>query len=117
MPRAPRKCNKAGCEERQVGTYCLAHAPMNWGKGSGRTGSREHKDWRANVLKRDGGICQTRGPGCQIRATEADHIVPIAEGGATSLENGAAICAACHKRKTSAEAARGRARNANTFRD
>lgn len=109
MPRAPRRCNHPECEERQVGTYCPAHQPMNWGKGSGRTGSKEHKDWRAAVLARAGGACQIRGPRCTHRATEADHVTPIARGGhPTDIANGQATCANCHKAKTQTEAAEGR---------
>ncbi len=40
----------------------------------------------------------------------ADHIVPRAEGGTDILDNLGALCVACHKLKTQAEAARGRQR-------
>lgn len=39
-------------------------------------------------------------------ATELDHIIPLAEGGADTLENSQGLCAQCHKRKSEAEAAR-----------
>ena len=35
-----------------------------------------------------------------IGAFEADHIVPVIEGGASSLENGRVLCLPCHKGET-----------------
>lgn len=108
-PRAPRQCNREGCEARGTSAYCKEHTPINWGKGTGRTGTKEHKEWRARVLKKAQGVCEIRGPKCTHRATEADHIIPIARGGdATALSNGQAACVPCHKAKTQAEAAEGR---------
>jgi len=48
------------------------------------------------VLARDP-ICRScrRAP-----STEADHIVPLAQGGDWSLENGQGLCKTCHSRKT-----------------
>jgi len=34
------------------------------------------------------------------RAGEADHVVPVVEGGPTTLENGRVLCQPCHKRET-----------------
>ena len=36
---------------------------------------------RAQVLERDGGLCQIRGPRCTGTATAVDHIVPVQSGG------------------------------------
>lgn len=36
---------------------------------------------RAQVLERDGGLCQIRGPRCTGAATAVDHIVPVQSGG------------------------------------
>lgn len=111
MPRAPKKCANATCENRVQGkTYCPEHTPMNW-TGHLRAGTAAHKTWRKQVLARDKGTCQINGPGCQHRALEADHIIPIAEGGAAhQLSNGQAVCVPCHKRKTQQEALRGKQR-------
>ena len=107
MPRAPSKCARFGCETHTTRRYCPEHA-IGWQtKGAPRTA--EHKAWRLAVLNRCGWRCQTQGPGCEGRATQADHIIPVAEGGQTTLQNGAGICVTCHKKKTGAEAARGRA--------
>jgi len=49
--------------------------------------------------------------GCGERpSAEADHIVPAAEGGTDSIDNGQGLCLDCHERKTQAERARGLAR-------
>ena len=109
MPRAPSKCGRFGCETRTTRRYCPEHA-IGWQtKGASRTATAEHKAWRLAVLNRCGWRCKTQGPGCEGRATQADHIIPVAEGGLTIMENGAGICVTCHKKKSQAEAARGRA--------
>lgn len=58
---------------------------------------------RAQVLKRDGGICRCKHckeSGAVRIATEVDHIVPKAQGGTDDLENLQAINTECHARKT-----------------
>ncbi|WP_373887233.1 HNH endonuclease [Actinomyces bowdenii] len=84
---------------------------LAWENGRSRTSSAEYRRWRETVLRRDRFACQLGLPGCTRRATEADHIVPVAEGG-TLLDtcNGQATCASCHKTKTQAESLRGRRR-------
>lgn len=55
------------------------------------------------ILKRDRWCAQ-----CGERAsTQADHIKPIAEGGANTLDNGQGLCDPCHDAKTRREAQRG----------
>ncbi|QXC59342.1 HNH endonuclease [Aquihabitans sp. G128] len=68
----------------------------------------------ARIIRRDHGICHVCGkPG----ATEADHVVPLAEGGSDTDANLAAIHAKpCHEAKTRAEQARGRARRGTASR-
>ena len=84
---------------------------MAWRSGPSRTSSVEHRRWREAVLRRDRFVCRLRLPGCTGRATEADHVVPVAEGGACyDPANGQGACASCHAVKTAAEAARGRSR-------
>jgi 5-methylcytosine-specific restriction endonuclease McrA len=64
---------------------------------------KAHRRWRQAVLTRDAWTCQDCGR--VDPANHADHIVPIAAGGDRySLANGQALCAACHGRKTLAEA-------------
>ncbi len=55
---------------------------------------------RAQVLERDGYRCQLRFPGCLELATEVDHIVPRAAGGAIfDAANLRAVCRRCHDRR------------------
>jgi 5-methylcytosine-specific restriction protein A len=50
---------------------------------------------------------------CGMRpSTQADHIVPLAEGGADHESNMQGVCMVCHKAKTQVEAAQGVLRNA-----
>lgn len=109
MPRAPRQCPHPGCDNRITTTrYCPEHTVHHWTNGRTHAADADHKTWRAAVLRRDHGLCQTRGPGCTRRATIADHITPVAEGGARyDVNNGSAICGPCHKAKTQTEATRG----------
>jgi 5-methylcytosine-specific restriction enzyme A len=52
---------------------------------------------RAVVLARDRYVCQINGPRCTKHATQADHIVPLAEGGARlDPANVRAACAPCN---------------------
>lgn len=77
---------------------------MVWSTGRSRTSTTDHKRWRLAVLRRDKFRCQLNLPGCQGAATEADHIIPVSRGGSpTALDNGQAVCAACHTRKTREE--------------
>lgn len=83
---------------------------MAWVSGAQhtRTTTREHRAWRLAVLKRDAWVCQLRYEGCAGRATQADHVLATAFGGAEyDLANGQAVCVPCHKRKTQAESAEG----------
>jgi 5-methylcytosine-specific restriction endonuclease McrA len=55
---------------------------------------------RKEALLRDGYVCQLQLPGCLGRATEADHIVSVADGGEHTLENARAVCKKCHRTRT-----------------
>lgn len=55
---------------------------------------------QALVLDRDGHRCRIGGPKCTIVATEADHIIPPADGGPKfDLDNLRAACKACNVRR------------------
>jgi 5-methylcytosine-specific restriction endonuclease McrA len=60
--------------------------------------SRLYRKLRPLVLERDKGICQMQGPTCTGVAMTVDHIVPVVEGGADSLDNLRAACWACNAR-------------------
>jgi 5-methylcytosine-specific restriction protein A len=65
-----------------------------------RTGYMYDYAWRRvrlTILRRDGYLCQIRGPRCTGEATEVDHIVPIIVGGARlDPANLRAACQACN---------------------
>jgi 5-methylcytosine-specific restriction enzyme A len=63
---------------------------------------------RQHVLERDERKCQLRLPGCRGRATEVDHIVDVAVGGALyDPDNCRAVCA-CHRRRSNTKRQRSR---------
>ena len=55
---------------------------------------------RRAVMHRDQRTCQLRYPGCQIRATDVDHITP---GDDHRLDNLQAACRRCHATKSARE--------------
>jgi 5-methylcytosine-specific restriction endonuclease McrA len=69
---------------------------------------------RATVWRRDRGVCalchsdtmaglKNPRPGNSAHLWQADHIVPVAEGGGEcGLDNYRTLCTACHKRETAA---------------
>ncbi|MFM8735387.1 MAG: HNH endonuclease [Pirellulales bacterium] len=64
--------------------------------------SKAHRKWRQAVLTRDAFACVDCGRIDQ--ANHADHVVPIAHGGARyDLANGQTLCHSCHSRKTARE--------------
>ncbi|WP_313546448.1 HNH endonuclease signature motif containing protein [Corynebacterium sp.] len=76
-----------------------------------RTRKRGVPKWlRQTIMRRAGGQCEKRGPNCAGKATQVDHIIPVAEGGEDTVANCEATCDPCHDPKTQEEAARGRAR-------
>lgn len=55
---------------------------------------------RVAVWARDDGFCRHCGVRLDPSAWEADHLVPHARGGRTTLENGAASCKPCNNAKS-----------------
>lgn len=108
MTKASKPCNTHGCHHLQP---CPTHPTKAWAGSTRRTktgsGSQQQKR-AAHVLHRDNGICHICG---QPGANQADHIIPLAEGGIDHVRNMAAIHdKPCHQQKTQAEAQRARAR-------
>ena len=84
---------------------------MPWSNQPTRTSSAAHQAWAVQVKRNAGGRCQIRLAGCEGYADHADHIVPVAEGGAEfDPANGQGACVFCHGVKTAEESARGRQR-------
>ena len=67
-----------------------------------RTRGRKSKALTALILHRDNYQCQLRLPGCTVRATVKDHIIPHADGGTDALHNLQAACEHCNRTKGSA---------------
>jgi 5-methylcytosine-specific restriction protein A len=82
---------------------------MGGGWDPTRENTAEWKRTRTRVLARDKGICYVCG---HPNADQVDHKTPLAEGGTDDDDNlGAIHGIPCHRDKTLAEAARGRARH------
>ena len=63
------------------------------------------KRWRKQVLARAEYLCCARGPHCLVSATEAHHLIPVAEHPELEYDsdNGVALCTACHAEITAQE--------------
>lgn len=116
MPRAPKKCGRAGCEERVVGRpYCVPHTPVGWDTSCRPGSTRAGRKLRDQLLTEQP-ICTCPGcsrcspTGCTRPSTEDDHLVPLGEGGSDDPSNHAGKCSPCHTQKTLAEAQRARGR-------
>jgi 5-methylcytosine-specific restriction protein A len=110
MPRAPRRCpgDDYTCPNKVTTTpYCPDHTKVWGGKrttSSKVTSTAQWKRLRLRVLKRDKGRCQLRYDGCTGRATQVDHIISTAAGGAELDPNNAhAVCMHCHSVKSQTE--------------
>jgi 5-methylcytosine-specific restriction protein A len=91
------------------GDYCATHARPEPRQVAARMHGRAWLALRSRILRRDRRVCYLCRRPC---ATEVDHVVALSEGGTNDPANLAAVCGACHARKSAAEAARGRARAA-----
>jgi 5-methylcytosine-specific restriction enzyme A len=59
---------------------------------------------RAAVWQRDQGVCAGCGRECDSAGDwEADHVVPLVDGGGFDLSNLQTLCVECHRRKTAIE--------------
>lgn len=115
MPKAPRRCpgDNGNCTNLiRFTKYCPEHT-VAWAgtrTTSGEvTGTAAWKRIRLQVLKRDNYQCQIHGPYCTGRATQVDHIVNTAAGGAElDPANLQSACPPCNARKAQQEAAAAR---------
>jgi 5-methylcytosine-specific restriction endonuclease McrA len=106
--RACPRCHRLACD-------CLKGAPRarrhERAAGVGSYNSTAHRRWRAAVLARDP-LCKVcieeSGEANADLSTQADHVMPIARGGAVfDLDNGQGLCARHHSIKTRRENAGG----------
>lgn len=77
---------------------------ITWHKACGKKYWSLTWGLRASIFKRDKGICVDCG--LYDPKWEADHVIPLADGGPHTLDNIATRCKKCHKKKTSAENSR-----------
>lgn len=82
---------------------------MTWSSSNRK--ERLPSDWESKtvpyILRRDKYTCKAQEDGCQIQATEVDHIV---RGDDHRYENLQAICERCHAKKSSREGNQAKAR-------
>ena len=88
-----------------------------------RTSTREHKQFRKQVLARAQAMGITHCPACGVKlqyhndgqrkpnSAEADHIIPASLGGTNHPDNGRVLCAKCNSRRGNGRGGKGRARH------
>ena len=116
MPKdAPRPCTHPGCGVlvRDGSSRCPAHPAPVWAKGlvaTKRVTGRRLQTMRAALFTAKP-LCAECQRQWRIRpATQRDHIIPLAEGGADNQDNVQGLCHECHEEKSRAESLRGRLR-------
>ncbi|MGK2382442.1 HNH endonuclease [Gordonia tangerina] len=75
--------------------------------GASRTSSPQWRKIRRRLIAEDNRCALCGADGREV-LLEADHIVPVAQGGDDSLGNARLLCQPCHRPKTAREAAYGR---------
>lgn len=93
------------------------------GRAVSRTSTREHKQFRKQVLARAQAMGITHCPACGVKlqynnngqrkpnSAEADHIIPASLGGTNHPDNGRVLCAKCNSRRGNGRHGKGRARH------
>jgi len=112
MPSKPlHGCAEPGCPELTRGAYCARHVrerqrprrPDMRGGSTARGYGYKWQQTRARFLKR---YPWCMWPGCTKPATDVDHILPRAQGGADDWDNLQALCHAHHNAKTARDGSR-----------
>lgn len=106
MPTKPKKlCSHAGCTQLTRGAYCEVHTSDGaaWKTTKGSAHARGYgTKWRRlrKYILDTEPICRVCG---RKPATEVDHILSKARGGADDVGNLQPICQVCHSQKTNRE--------------
>lgn len=116
MTKSLKPCPRPGCPTLTPGGPCAVHAPKPWHHAQpvARVRGRRLQRLRDELFQRHPLCVLCLAAGRRTVATIRDHVVPLTEDGPDDQTNEQAICATCHEVKTTAEAARGRARASHT---
>lgn len=114
---APKPCSHPGCGVlvRDGTARCAKHPKAAWTKSpqaTKRITGRKLQRMRASLFTREPLCAECSRHGRVTLATQRDHIVPLAEGGADDESNEQGLCHSCHEEKSLAESLRGRRRAA-----
>src|SRR4051794_7028749 len=93
MPAALQACRV--CGRPGPARYCPDHEPEPTGPWAGGS-TRAWRKLRAEVLERDGHVCQVLLVCDGAPATHVDHVIPRIRGGQDTPENCRAACAPCN---------------------
>lgn len=116
MLSAPKPCGHPGCGVlvRDGSGRCAKHPKPAWAKKitpTKRTTGRKLQRMRAELFARSPLCVVCESAGRVTLATQRDHKVPLAEGGADDQTNEQALCDACHEAKSLQERVRGQRRS------
>jgi len=114
MQSAPKPCGHPGCGVlvRDGTNRCPKHIKVAWSKPvtTKRVTGRKLQALRSELFARNPLCVTCDAQGRVSLATQRDHIVPLAEGGADDDSNVQGLCEECHDRKSKVERVRGQAR-------
>lgn len=102
----PRPCTYPGCAALvSSGSRCEQHRAKPWATTTTSStargyGARWRRQRAAQLMRHP--YCES----CGAVATEVDHIVPLADGGASSPLNLRSLCTRCHASRTGRQQAR-----------
>lgn len=108
MTLPPHPCLRPGCPALVPHGYCPDHAPrvaeVDGRESSARRGYG--RTWRKvrRVYLSEHPLCEDHlARGQYVPATEVDHVIALAKGGADDATNYRALCHSCHSIKTARE--------------